>query len=816
MELAPHSDVDLLYLHDGMEEEILRKIISRVNNFLYDSGMQVGHTCRTVDESKDYIDNIQSFHAILDSRFLAGSERLFGRYENEFLKQFPIDLVEAFNEQKISHLERNIIFSHTPLLLTEPNIKNGPLGLRDIQYIYWIEKTKSNPGGNRRNGIYDFFSIEDSYSVVQAYDFLLRTRVHLHKISMKKSDRMDLGIQPDLAVSMGFGEKGLSSLENFVSNYYKAQKDIYFFIGNYIDKYRIQRNKKHNKSFSPVEFEGMKFLRSDDRLYPPSSERLFVNPETLYQDILNVFLFCQSENLEPSPSLLNELRFASSFLDEDFKKNAQAVRIFKLILTGLRSVGKILTYMHESKILGKMIPEFGACTNFPLFSFHHEYPVDEHSLLILRELDQLVDGKFPDPEVQNAFRDCSHVNILYLSLLIHDAGKVKEGDHCQYGAELSNAVSDRLGLDQEEADLFRFLVARHIDMSELSNKRDIFDPKLIEEFSGIVKDQNRLALLYVLTIIDTKSVGPMVLTNWKKDILYKLYESTKKYLKEKQISSDEERDLSGLKGYLTTKENLDEKIVNQILLYADQVRPASYVGYTTNRRILQHFTQLQILKRESGLFALEFEHEPSFTTMTVYSKYRRDLLLHITGAVSSLNLNLVGMRSFRYQDTDDDLLLVQIQLTDSLGSGSIPENTLTMVQVQMRSSLSGEIDLEDLALESSSWTEKMDVPEGLVEEMVHFRNDANDNYTILEIRLPDSIGLLFRVLEILLSYRLEILFARIATSADYAYDSFYLLDSGGEKLTQENLQSEIREKILLRSRRLRSNTKSEAIQTIYF
>jgi len=814
MELAPHSDIDLLYLHDNLNDDILKIVISKINNFLYDSGMQVGHSCRTVEESKDYIDNIQSFHAILDSRYLIGSEKLFIRYQREFLDNFPQDLVHEFNQRKFNLLERNILSSHTPLLLTEPDIKNGSLGLRDIQNIYWIEKTLSEASNISKIGIFDFFNKDESLGIVQAYDFLLRTRVSLHMISGRKNDRMDLAQQPNLAEILGFGPKGISSVESFISTYYKYQKDIYNYIGYYLD---FRKFKPASSPLKPIHSYGLNLLASAKYLYPPKTEKLFTNPDPLYQDVVAVFLIAQENHLEPSPSLMNEFRFAANFLDDDFKNHKGAIDCFLKLLKNNHKVGKFLTWMHESNVLGKLFPEFGACLNFPLFSYHHEYPVDEHSLLILRELDRLVERNYEDREVQEVFNSCQNIHILYLALLIHDAGKVKEGDHCQYGAELSSAISDRIGLNTEEAKLFRFLVEHHIDMSELSNKRDIYDPSLVLEFSELVEDINKLSLLYVLTIIDTKSVGPSILTNWKKDILYKLYQSTRQSILEKNTKIDlDTSNISQLRNYLVTKENLEENIINAIVDFATICRPNSYSSYNTFRRILQHFTQLQILKQSNKNYHIEFEKEPSYTMITVYTNFRKDIMMHIAGSVSSLDLNLVGMRPFRYSDDKDDLLITQVQVTDSMGSGDIPFNTLDHLQKTLESTLNQEISLDEVALVPKVWIEKSETIEGLVDEMVKFINNPNDHFTIIEIRLPDSIGLLYRILVTLNDLGIELLFARISTSADFAFDTFYVIDQHSKKLTDSILIAKIRDRIYQTSRINWDSKLVPTLQEIYF
>lgn len=815
MELAPYSDIDLLYLHDGVEESIMQEIISKVNNFLYDSGMDVGHSCRTIEESKQYIENIQTFHSILDSRFLVGSRKIYERYKTEFLQCLPEDLLQEFNRIKLMSLEDRILKSHNPLLLTEPNIKSDPLGLRDIQYMYWIEKTHDATQDKLRNGVIDFFTKGETLPIILAYDFFLKIRINLHILAKKKNDRLELGMQPDIAVAMGFGERGLNSVESFMSSFYKHQKDLIQFIGIYLDnKINIPRRSE----FEEIEYLGLPLARTGHYLYPSTISKLFTQPENLYKDVVAVFLAAQDRDLDISPTLMDQLRFAANFLDDDFKNNRIAIELFLQLIRENRSVGKYLSYMHHSNILGKLLPEFGACTNFPLFSYHHEYPVDEHSLLILRELDVLVRGLFPDEEVQNVFKSCQNIDILYLAILTHDAGKVKEGDHCQYGSELAGAISRRLNLSEEDESLFRFLVAHHIDMSEISSKRDIFDPNLIQEFAEIVVTKERLSLLYVMTVIDTKSVGPNTLTNWKKEILYKFYKSTLIYLESNTTNIEKKENyLQQFKNYLVSKEEFSEEISHAIANFANQVIPNSYLHSNTYRRILFHFTQFQILKKQNIDLKIDFEKEPSYLTLTIYSKFRNDILLHVSGSVTSLNLNLVGMQTYRYQDSQDDFLITQVHLTDSLGSGNINDNTIDILESQLDDTLNGILSLDDVTSTRSIWNTKTVVPNEIVDEMVSFSNSENDEFTVLEIRFPDSIGLIYRILKLLNEKGIEVLFARITTSADFAYDSFYIKNRHGKKLEDQKEMEDLRDEIMMASREnfIKSNDFSN-VEKIYF
>lgn len=768
-ELAPYSDIDLLYLHDGkLSDKVLSEIISKVNTFLYNNDKEVGHSCRTIKESFLYLNQIETYHAVLDARFLVGSEVLFLKFKTEFLGKIPEKKIKEYNEWKLSYLRERIINSYNPILLSEPNIKNDPLGLRDIQQMYWIEKT--NPlADSADGGIFDFYLIGDSLTLLSAYDFLLLTRSALHIISGRKNDRLDLGLQAEVAEFLGYGPRNeIKSLETFMSQFYKAQKDVYFYIGTYLDEKTNLNKKRIHKELS--------------------------NPDTLYDDIIQFFAQSQKNEEEPSRIDLNEIRFASHFLDDDFKNQKSVLDSFLGMLKHKKRIGHTLTLMHECNVLGKLIPEFGACTNFPLFSYHHQYTVDEHTLLILRELDVLIADLWEDPQVQEVFNACEKIEILVLAILIHDAGKVKAGDHCQYGAELALIIAERFRFSEEDTELLRFLVAEHIIMSELSSKRDIYDPNLISSFGKQFSNENTLRLLYVMTIIDTKSVGQAVLTNWKKEILHFLFTSTLSYLQNKSNLSDtQERIETTLETYLVEKEGLTAEQAEQIVSFGMKIRPTSYLNYNTPRRVYQHFIQLHEWIKSGAPFQLLSENEPAFVTLSIFAHADKRMLLYLSGIISSLGLNLVGLRLFR---TEEDHLILQAQITDQYGSGEIAEHQINDIESTLGQCIEGKVNIEDLASTTNIWKTLPQIPEGMVEELVKFANDLSDTYSVLEVRVPDSIGLVYRILKTLIDFELEVIFVRISTSADFAYDSFHIQTKNGKKIEDTGLLLAIKEKIL--------------------
>lgn len=802
-ELSPYSDIDILYLHSGIGELELNLIINHFNNFFYNSGKEIGYACRTIEECNFYLDNLYSFNAILDSRFLLGNQNLYDSYVELVLQKLPENLVSEYRNIVLERLQK-LIDSDPPLHISEPNLKNGPFGLRDIQSIYWVEKVSGGITSLSGLAILPIFQSGEIQLLENAYDYYIKIRNALHHINGRKVDTLNIPMQPIVAEYLGYGKKNdINAIDTMMRTLYGHEVEIYKFIKLYLDY-----KKSLNSQMEVFVLQDINFRKINKTMYPDKHRQIFIDPSSLYKDILNIFLISQENDMEISPLLLREIQFASNFLEDNFASSQPAVKIFRKIIKNGKNLGKLLTIMHHCGLLGKLIPEFGACTNYSLFSYHHQYTIDEHTLLILRELDKLREGIFEFKDIHSVYLECQNTDILALAILIHDAGKVKEGDHCQYGAELANAMGERLGLSEDEISLFKFLVESHIMMSELSTKRDTSDPILLQNFASVVGDKNRLKLLYILTIIDTKSVGRTVLTQWKRAILNSLYESTLILLERTGIVKNElfnNSTLQNLESFLKEKEQLNENELSNILQFTQSIAPDTYIRYFTPRKVYHHFTVYSKLLKNREEIYIEISQEPSFVTITVYHTDGKLFLSELTGCVSSLSLNVLGLRTFK---SKDGFLIEAIQVTENDGSKHISNQKLNLLYKNLQLLHDKKISVEELLLSPMEWITFNYIPEGMVEEKIEFDNSVSQEYTILEVRLPDSIGLLYRLIKTIISFDIQLHFVRVSTSADFAFDSFYLKDSTGEKITDSNKLYAIKESL--------ANAKKDKTQTYEF
>lgn len=224
-----------------------------------------------------------------------------------------------------------------------------------------------------------------------------------------------------------------------------------------------------------------------------------------------------------------------------------------------------------------------------------------------------------------------------------------------------------------------------------------------------------------------------------------------------------------------------------------KIKPSSYLHYNTPRRVFQHFSLLYEWKNSKLPFRIIAEREPAFVTLSIFANADKQMLLYLSGTISSLGLSLVGLRLFR---TEENQLILQAQVTDEYGSGEIAEQQIADIESTLADCIEGKINIEDLASTTNIWKTLPQIPDGMVEELVKFANDLSETYSVLEVRVPDSIGLVYRILKTLLDFELEVIFVRISTSADFAYDSFHIQTKNGKKIEDAGLLLAIKEKIL--------------------
>ncbi|MEM8920650.1 MAG: [protein-PII] uridylyltransferase, partial [Pseudomonadota bacterium] len=534
--LAPSSDVDLLFIRSYKLTPWAESVIEYMLYALWDMGLKVGHSFRTLDECIKLAKTDQTIRtAILDRRFLFGDQVLATRLDARFDADVVAGKGADFVADKLR--ERNARHNRDgdSRYRVEPNIKEGKGGLRDLQTLFWLAKFIH--GGRTleevlRNAA---FTKADASAFQRAARFLWTVRCHLHYLTGRSEDRLTFDLQPEMAARMGYVAKGgYSGVERFMKRYFLAAKDVGALTRILCAKLEADEQKKPTGLMrfmpppAPKPLKAKGFVLDGGRLS-------IVGPEIFQSDprnLLRLFKLADDEGVDIHPDAMSAARRNVSKLKASYRKDDEARALFLSAATSKRHPGVSLKLMNEAGVLGKYLPEFGRIVAQTQFNMYHHFTVDEHTLKAVETLNDIEIGEAKDlhPLSTELFPKLDHRRALYLAMLLHDTGK-GQGDQQIEGAKAARAACRRLGLPKEEAELVAWLVGNHLEMSDTAQRRDISDPATIAQFAKLVGSVERLRLLLILTVADIRAVGPGVWNAWKGQLLRDLYFATEAALR---------------------------------------------------------------------------------------------------------------------------------------------------------------------------------------------------------------------------------------------------------------------------------------------
>ncbi|MDT8450855.1 MAG: [protein-PII] uridylyltransferase, partial [Wenzhouxiangellaceae bacterium] len=540
-ELHPHSDADLLILCPDDAGAPVRALEDFVRA-LWDADLHPGHGVRTVAESiEQAAGDVTVATNLMESRMIDGSGKLFEamRRGTDAPALWPAD--EFFAAKSGEQQQRHDQFEDTVYNL-EPDIKNGPGGLRDIQMIAWV--AQRHFGTSTLHGLveHDFLSEREHDELVEARNRLWSIRWALHEISGRAEERLLFDYQRKLAATFGFEQPDdNAAVEAFMQRYYRTVMHV------------ERLNEQLLQIFEEELLAGRRHLPSatideNFRLHHGYlelvDEQAFVRrPELL----LRVFLVL-ADNAEirgVRASTIRLIREHLYLIDEQFRTDPEHLDLFLRLLRRERRVYSQLERMNRYGVLAALIPAFGRVTGRMQFDLFHVYTVDQHILFVIRNLRRIAGGKYAE-QFGNAieiFARIERPEVLYLAALFHDIAKGRDGDHSELGAADARDFVDRLAMPEEDRALVVWLVEKHLLMSMTAQRRDISDPDVIAEFAGAVGNQRRLDHLFVLTVADIAATRPKLWNSWKDSLLKELYIATREHLR---AGGEEQRDRAGL------------------------------------------------------------------------------------------------------------------------------------------------------------------------------------------------------------------------------------------------------------------------------
>lgn len=765
-ELNPHSDIDIMFLCRGDAD---RQCSSELLYLLWDAGLDISYSVRTIKECVALAREDGKIRtSLMESRLIAGEPALYASFLTAMQSDvFHWRAASYINEKVAERVATRLKYGGS-IYLREPNIKEGAGGLRDVHTAFWIAFARyriASLADLVREGVLT----AGQYAVFfRSRNFLWRVRNELHYLSGRKNDHLTFDLQERTAGDFHYRDSThLLAVERFMKSYFLHARNIREF--SHIVSEAVLRKPRTRWFERTVPLGPFSLV---GRTLMPSSDGGCQDDPSL---IMTAFELAQSRHAVLSGRL--RALISSCRIDDRVRTSAAASRAFIAILDNPDNLAETLTLMKDLRFLGRYLPEFRAIQALARHDYYHKYTVDEHILLAIRNLQNLWSGNFPAlSPLSEAFKGLKKRWVLVLAVLLHDLGKAYRTGHELRGAEIAEAVLARMAVAGEVRERILFLIRNHLLMSNLSQRRELTDHKVIADFARVVADQENLSLLYLLTYADISAVNPTAWTQWKAVLLQDLYLRTVKYLERgAPVGEEEHARLTAATSRIRSaaSELFSPREIEEFIT----VMPGQYLLYTPVSRVLDHMNMMRRLPDEKLLIQYRHYPEKGFTELTVCAYDAYGMFYRTAGTIASKNLSILRAQVYT---TKSGVMIDTFQVTDPDGSICTYDDAWESVCRTLRAALLNESRPPEPGI-----SPPVIAAPAMVTPLVEFDNDSSDAFTIIDITARDRVGLLFRVTRALYELNLDLASAKIVTEGVRVMDSFYVTDLLRRKVTDD-------------------------------
>ena len=803
-ELAPWSDIDVMFLFPAKTKPAIAKplqehLTQEILYPLWDSGLKVGHSTRTLDEVfVEARKDIQTKTALLEARLIAGSAALYETFDKTYRNFYTGEEPKAYITARLEdQASRRAKFANT-VFNQEPDIKNGVGGLRDYQNAVWMARVKLGIASLDDLAAQNYLKAADVETARNAYDFLLRVRNELHFMSPRPTDTLNLDTQPPLALNLGYLEPDLLlRIERFMQDYYRAVQEI-FRVSKLVESRLALGLTSGSQGLKGSIRDALRINRLQrskriDGFVVRGRELAAERPTVFTEDpvrLIRVFRHGQQLNCTLDFHLTELIRESLPLLTPAVAHSNDASVTLRAILSEAGSVYPALSQMHELRVLGRFLPEFDALTCLVQHEYYHRYTADVHTLNAIKELDRIYTEAEPITlkyrEVLHEFSDHA---LLYLTLLLHDIGKA-EGirGHSESGVRLAQPLLERFGVSTEGRERVAFVIKNHLAMARFWQKRDVDDPNTAAAFADLVVDADRLRMLYVHTFCDARATAADLWNSYKDTLHTTLYRATLERLKHgPNLAANHEA-----KKLMTQQELIAKRIpgISEDEITAHfSLLPDRYFIHTDGSEIALHiqmvnklFTSIATADSVGSLRPVidwKDDLNRSLTVVNIVTWDRAGLFYKLAGALSVAGLSILGAKVISRTDhiAIDTFYVVEPGrgVVQSAAAQEIFAKTIEAALVGNKD-LYPEIVAQAKKIAASRY---LSAPNGEAlhssfPPTVEVYHELSMQRTIVEIQARDQIGLLYRLAKIISDHSFDITFARIGTERGVAIDTFYI------------------------------------------
>jgi [protein-PII] uridylyltransferase len=791
-ELAPHSDIDLLFLLPYKATPHSEQMVEYMLYALWDLGLKVGQATRSIDETIAAAKaDLATRTAILEARYVWGEQKLYDALKKAFDAQIAKGSASQFVKDKLDERNERHRRLGDSRYLVEPNVKEGKGGLRDLHTLFWIAKYIYHVDDVAKLVDLKVLSEEEAARFAHAQNFLWTVRCHLHFLTGRAEDRLTFDNQSEIARRMGYTDHvGTRGVERFMKHYFLIAKDVGDLTRIFCALLESEQTKEPLLTWR--RWRGREKKLDGFRV---AGGRIDVDKDSAFHDdpvnLIRLFHSAEEHGLDIHPHALRLITQSLKLIDNDLRADPEANRLFLEILTSRKDPEVALRRMNEAGVFGRFVPDFGRVVAQMQFDMYHIYTVDEHTLYAIGLLSKIEKGEFKDelPLATSLAPTVSSRRALYLAVLLHDIAKGRGGDHSILGEEVAQKLGPRLGLTAEETETTAWLVRWHLLMSATALKRDIDDPQTIRDFVERVQSPERLKLLLVLTVVDIRAVGPKVWNNWKATLLRELYHRAFDLMvgglveegQMQRVSLVQEAVVKLLPDF--SREDVESFLAKGYPFYWLSFDPATEA---------RHARLIRDAERTGRPLTLEtrVDQERAVTEITLYTADHAGLFSRIAGALALAGANIVDAKILTMQN---GMALDTFWVQDQAGGAFDRPEKLARLAALFEDVLSGRIKPHvELAKPQAipPRTRTIDAPPRVIID-----NNASLTHTVIEVNGLDRPGLLFEVTRALTALNLQISSAKISTYGEKVVDVFYVKDLFGHKIDQPGRLRDIRSRL---------------------